>query len=93
MAIQSFKDKDTEKLWNDIPVKKFRAFQDQALRKLGMIESASSLEDLKAPPGNRLEKLKGDRKDSYSIRINGQFRICFVWNEEGPEEVEITDYH
>lgn len=93
MAIQSFKDKDTENLWNDIPVKKFRAFQDQALRKLGMIESASSLEDLKVPPGNRLEKLKGDRKDSYSIRINGQFRICFVWNEEGPEEVEITDYH
>lgn len=94
MAIQSFKDKDTYNLWNDIPVKRFLSFQDKALRKLGMIENAISLDDLKSPPGNRLEKLKGDRKGQYSIRINDQFRICFNWSEKGqPKEVEITDYH
>lgn len=75
MAIVSFKDKNTESLWSGNFVKAYGSYGDIALRKLRMIESASQLEDLKSPPGNRLEKLKGDRKDSYSIRINDQFRI------------------
>jgi toxin HigB-1 len=93
VAIQSFKDKDTENLWNDKFVKAFSSFQFTAIRKLGMIESATSPEDLKVPPGNRLEKLQGNRKGQYSIRINDQYRICFKWEENGAEEVEVTDYH
>jgi proteic killer suppression protein len=64
-----------------------------ALRKLLMLDGAATLEDLRVPPGNRLEALTGDRKGQYSIRINDQFRICFVWKESGAFEVEITDYH
>lgn len=64
-----------------------------ALRKLRQVGSAVVLDDLRVPPGNRLEPLKGDRAGQYSIRINGQWRICFVWTVAGPEEVEIVDYH
>jgi proteic killer suppression protein len=64
-----------------------------ALRKLRQVGSARSLDDLRVPPGNRLEALKGDRAGQYSIRINDQWRICFVWTDAGPEEVEIVDYH
>lgn len=64
-----------------------------ALRKLRQVGSAEVLEDLRVPPGNRLEALKGDRAGQYSIRINDQWRICFVWTDAGPEEVEIVDYH
>ena len=64
-----------------------------ALRKLRQVGSAESLEDLRVPPGNRLEALKGDRVGQHSIRINDQWRICFVWTDAGPEEVEIVDYH
>ena len=64
-----------------------------ALRKLRQVGSAETLDDLRVPPGNRLEALKGDRAGQYSIRINDQWRICFVWTDAGPEEVEIVDYH
>lgn len=64
-----------------------------ALRKLRQVGSAESLEDLRVPPGNRLEALKGDRAGQHSIRINDQWRVCFVWTDAGPEEVQIVDYH
>lgn len=64
-----------------------------AVRKLTMLEYATSLDDLRSPPGNRLESLSGDRKGQFSIRINDQFRICFRWIDDGAEDVEITDYH
>lgn len=64
-----------------------------ALRKLAILDAAASLGDLRAPPGNRLEALKGGRRGQHSIRINDQWRICFVWTEAGPEDVEIVDYH
>lgn len=64
-----------------------------AVRKLTMLDNAQVLEDLRSPPGNRLEALKGARKGQHSIRINDQFRVCFVWTAAGPEQVEITDYH
>ena len=65
----------------------------RALNKLTMLEHATGLEDLRSPPGNRLERLSGDREGQHSIRINDQWRICFVWTEAGPEQVEIADYH
>jgi proteic killer suppression protein len=74
-------------------VKQFKAFETQALRKLDMLNAATRLTDLRMPPSNRLEALSGDRKGQYSIRINDQWRICFGWTEEGPEDVEIVDYH
>lgn len=74
---------------------RWRAFKAVALRKLDMLDAATRLEDLRSPPGNRLEALKGDRAGQYSIRINQQWRICFRWPREadGPEDVEIVDYH
>jgi proteic killer suppression protein len=63
------------------------------LRKLDMVDAATRLDDLRSPPGNRLEALRGDRRGQHSIRINRQWRVCFVWTPEGPEVVEITDYH
>ena len=67
--------------------------QRVALRKLAILDAAETVEDLRAPPGNRLEKLNGDRAGQYSIRINQQWRICFVWTSAGPQNVEIVDYH
>lgn len=91
--IKSFKDKKTEEFYGGKPVKQFSAFKKTAERKLTMLDSAADLRDLLAPPANRLEKLKGVRAGQHSIRINDQWRICFEWKEDGPYEVEITDYH
>ena len=91
--IRSFRDRETERLWLGQSVKRFRAFEKQALRKLDMLHTASDLGDLRAPPANRLEALARDRRGQHSIRINDQWRICFRWTKEGPEHVEIVDYH
>ncbi|GAA1369967.1 MULTISPECIES: type II toxin-antitoxin system RelE/ParE family toxin [Brevibacterium] len=92
--IQSFADKDTERLWNRERARSIDSrIHSVALRKLRQLGYAQSLEDLRIPPGNRLETLKGDRAGQHSIRINDQWRICFRWTVAGPEEVEIVDYH
>lgn len=91
--IRSFRCKDTERLFQREPVRRFRAIEAVARRKLEMIDAAQTLQDLKVPPGNRLEALKGDRKGQHSIRVNDQWRICFVWREGAAENVEIVDYH
>lgn len=92
--IRSFACKDTEKVWNGQKVRVFPGdMQDRALRKLRLIDAAQTVEDLKVPPGNRLEDLKGDRKGQKSIRINDQWRICFVWKDNEAFDVEIVDYH
>ena len=91
--IKSFKDKITEEFFGGNAAKQYSGFKRIAERKLTMLDSATELRDLLAPPANRLEKLKGDRAGQHSIRINDQWRICFVWNPDGPYEVEITDYH
>ena len=92
--IRSFCDKETEKIWNEQHSKKLPGhIQQKALHKLQMLNAARVLSDLLAPPGNRLEGLKGDRKGQHSIRINDQYRICFVWRGGDAYEVEIVDYH
>ena len=91
--IQPFANKDTELLANHIRVKKYILVERVAIRKLMQLEIAKSIADLLIPPGNRLERLKGNRLGQHSIRINDQYRICFVWTDNGPEQVEITDYH
>jgi proteic killer suppression protein len=91
--IKSFRNRDTEDLFNDIPAPRFRAMERPARRKLLYLHRARRLEDLKAPPGNRLEALKGDRKGRHSIRINDQWRICFRWADGNAYDVEIVDYH
>ena len=91
--IASFRCAETQKLFADQPSKKFRAISRAARRKLEMIHSAHALQDLRNPPGNHLELLKGDRAGQHSIRINDQFRICFRWVDANAEDVEIVDYH
>jgi toxin HigB-1 len=91
--IRSFRDKDTERLFLRQRNKFSRALQRAALRKLLMIDAAESLEDLRVPPGNRLEKLTGDREGECSIRINDQWRICFRWEDGNALDVVIVDYH
>ena len=91
--ILSFRDKDTEMLASGVRVRRFVAFERIALRKLRQLQVAERLDDLRVPPGNRLEALKGDRVGQFSIRINGQYRICFAWTAAGAENVEIVDYH
>jgi proteic killer suppression protein len=91
--IQSFKCKDTQALYEGKSPRKFKAFLSVAERKLAQLEAAQTLDFLKAPPGNRVEALKGDRKGQHSIRINDQWRICFAWSGVGPIDVEIVDYH
>jgi toxin HigB-1 len=92
--IKSFADRRTERFYREgVCPKAWRQFEERALVKLDMINHATALETLKIPPGNRLEKLKGDRKDQWSIRINEQYRICFRWAGEDAFEVEIVDYH
>lgn len=91
--IRSFGDKDTEKLYNQNDVRKFRAIERRARRKLEMLDAAQILSDLRVPPGNRLEALKGDRRGQYSIRIDKQWRIVFLWSDAGPTHVSIVDYH
>lgn len=92
VVIQSFADKGTAEIWR---TGKTRGSPPAgvARRKLAMLDSAVQLDDLRSPPGNRLEKLRGDREGQYSIRINNQYRICFLWRNGDVYEVEITDYH
>ncbi|MBU3915196.1 type II toxin-antitoxin system RelE/ParE family toxin [bacterium] len=92
--IQSFKSKETEKIFNRIFSKKFPPeIQERARQKLVMLHAATNLDDLKIPPANQLEALKHNRQGQHSIRINKQWRICFVWNSGNANQVEITDYH
>ncbi len=96
--IRSFRDDGTEDIFNGKSTKGARRTCPQSLwrvafRKLDQLDSVTSLNDLSVPPGNELEALKGDRKGEYSIRINDQYRICFIWTEIGLDEVGITDYH
>jgi proteic killer suppression protein len=92
-VIKSFKCADTEALCARQRVKRFANIESVARRKLRQLEVAARLDDLRVPPGNRLEALKGDRIGQYSIRINEQWRVCFRWTEGGAEDVEIVDYH
>lgn len=91
--IQSFRCKDTQALYEGRSPRRFKSFLAVAERKLAQLDAAQTLDFLKAPPGNRLVALKGDRKGQHSIRINDQWRICFVWSDVGPVDVEIVDYH
>ena len=92
--IQSFADRDTERLFQRERVRRFPAeLHRTMLRKLGLVDAAEQLADLRIPPGHRLEKLKGDRAGQHSIRINDQWRICFRWKDGNAFEVEIVDYH
>ena len=96
--INRFANKATEDIYNGRSSRVARQLCHQnvwpvAVRKLDMLDAAESIDDLKVPPGNRLEALRGDRRGQYSIRINGQYRICFRWGTDGPTDVEIADYH
>lgn len=92
--IRSFRDRKTELLYGRISVPNYKAFEQVARRKLRQLNAATELRDLSsAPPGNRLEALRGNRSGQYSIRVNEQWRICFRWNGRDVEEVEIVDYH
>ena len=91
--ILSFKDKQTEALANGRRVPRFASFERIALRKLRQLEIAGRLEDLRVPPGNHLELLRGERAGQMRIRINDRWRICFKWTVAGPTDVEIVDYH
>ncbi len=91
--IQSFASKNTAKLFARERVAQYRAFEMEAREKLEMLNAATRIEDLKSPPGNRLEKLVGARKGQWSIRINRQWRICFYWENGHSYNVEIVDYH
>jgi toxin HigB-1 len=92
-VIQSFRSKDTKALFDGKRVLRFQSIERAALRKLEMIDGATALADLQAIPGNRLEQLQRDRQGQHSIRINQQWRICFVWADGNADQVEIVDYH
>jgi proteic killer suppression protein len=91
--ILSFKDPDAARVASGHRVKRFVSIEAVLRRKLRQLEIAGRLEDLRIPPGNRLEALKGDRAGQHSIRVNDQYRVCFIWTAAGPEDVEIVDYH
>lgn len=93
MTIKSFKCKDTETLFEGKRVRRWVNIERAALRKLAQLDWSVTLDDLKIPPGNHLEALRGDRHGQHSIRINQQWRVCFVWTPEGATDVEIVDYH
>jgi proteic killer suppression protein len=93
LVIRSFKDADTEALFHDELVPRFRSIERPARRKLLYLSRARVLQDLRVPPGNHLEALRGGRRGQHSIRINDQWRICFRWQEDGVHDVEIVDYH
>jgi proteic killer suppression protein len=93
-VIKSFRDREAERLFDRRPTRRFGSdVQRVALRKLRMLDAAERLEDLRVPPGNRLERLRGERTGQHSIRINDQWRICFRWREGDARDVEIVDYH
>ena len=91
--IRAFRCADTERLFRRASVRRFRGIERSALRRLDMLDAAPDLRTLSTLPGNRLERLKGNREGQYSIRINDQWRICFVWREGHAYEVEIVDHH
>ncbi len=91
--IRSFKRKKTKQLFDDVRVRQFISFENVARRKLLMLDAAGSLDDLRIPPANRLEALKGDRTGQHSVRINKQWRLCFRWMDGAAWDVEIVDYH
>ncbi len=96
--IQSFRDAGTQDIFNGLNTKRARDICPKSLwriafRKLDLLDSAGSLSDLRVPPGNHLEQLSGDRQGEYSIRINEQYRVCFIWTVNGPDSIEIVDYH
>ena len=92
--IRSFADKATQRVWREEYVRALdRSLQRAALRKLELLHAAADVEDLRIPPGNRLERLTGDRRGQYSIRVNAQWRLCFAWHEGGADDVELVDYH
>ena len=91
--IVSFKDRDTERLARGKRVRRFVNIESAARRKIRQLEIAGSLNDLRVPPGKRLEELGGDRRGQHSIRVNDRYRVCFRWTAAGAEDVEITDYH
>lgn len=93
MAIVSFRCVATRGLYTGKRIRHFQMAQRVALRKLAMLDAATRLDDLRVPPANRLELLRGDRAGQYSIRVNEQYRICFTWTAHGPADVEICDYH
>jgi toxin HigB-1 len=93
MTIQSFKCKDTKALFERQRTRRFVSIEAVARRKLEQLDIAGRLDDLRIPPGNKLEALKKDRVGQHSVRINGQWRVCFVWTASGPQDVEIVDYH
>jgi proteic killer suppression protein len=94
VMIKTFRDKDTKRLFNREAVKRFREMERAARRKLEMLDAAEVLDNLRNPPGNRLEALKGNRKGQHSIRINDQYRVCFVWGDDNNAyDVELCDYH
>jgi len=93
MAIKSFKCAETERMFKGERVKRFANIQAGAMRKLAILNRAGNLEDLRVPPGNRLEALKRDRLGQHSVRVNDQFHVCFVWTGTDAENVEIVDYH
>lgn len=94
VVLRSFADKDTERVWRRERSRRLdHHTQRAALRKLLILDAADVLDDLRVPPGNRLEKLRGDRSGQYSVRVNQQWRICFRWTSAGPADVEIVDYH
>ena len=91
--IESFGDKQTERIWNGKRHKLPKEIEDRAANKLNLLDAATTLDDLRIPPSNHLETLKGDRNGQHSIRINKQYRLCFQWNNGNPRNIEITDYH
>ncbi|HKO08793.1 MAG TPA: type II toxin-antitoxin system RelE/ParE family toxin [Alphaproteobacteria bacterium] len=91
--IRSFRDKEARELFHGGESRRFRALRGVVLRKLDMLDAARTLADLRMPRGNRLEALAGSRKGQHSIRVNDQWRICFIWRDDGAHEVEIVDYH
>lgn len=91
--IRSFNCADTERLFTRQRVARFASIEKSARRKLDQLNAAATLDFLRVPPGNRLEALKGDRAGQHSIRVNDQFRLCFLWTAQGPRNVEIVDYH
>lgn len=93
MAIQSFKCKNTAALFHGRRMRQWVQIETVAMRKLAMLEDAGRLDDLRIPPANRLEQLQGDRRGQHRIRINDQWRVCFVWTDAGPTDVAIVDYH